>query len=301
MNRLALFFSLGLWTTACGEEHATDEATAPQRASVTDRADEQKSATLSLSVATTSKGSTPHVHTGVSDTDEDLLDVYMAFESERLVRVHRATGDSTFDDPIEVRMKHGPSLVFSGDFDGDGFTDFMAYAPDSASIIIYENDASGGYDRVDTLRVTEAVTQGAMWDFDLDGRDSVRFSTESDDIAFEIGQAVDGDYELVEFMTSDGGLDTEDTVLDECGDEPDCAEDPTNSGIQECLRAVDCRRDKCYWAACILYSDSLWDLPRYTGAMTACATVALAERLACIPAPLLKGGSTSTKTLSKGR
>lgn len=301
MNRLALFFSLGLLSTACGEEHAVGGTTATKRASAADRDGAKKTALPSLSTATTSTDSTPHVHTGVSDTNEDYLDVYMAFEAERLVRIHRATGDSTFEDPVEVRMKHGPSLVFSGDFDGDGFTDFMAYAPDSSSIVIYENDASGGYDRVDTIRVTEAVTQGAMWDFDLDGRDSVRFSTDSEDVAFEIGQAVDGEYELVEFMTSDGGLEAEDTVLDECGNEPDCAEDPTNSGIQECLRAVDCRRDKCYWAACILYSDSWWDLPRYTGAITACATVALAERLACIPAPLLKGGSSSTKTISKAR
>lgn len=64
--------------------------------------------------------------------------------------------------------------------------------------------------------------------------------------------------------------------------EPDCDPNPTDPGIQACLEATSCRRDKCSWAACIHYHyEGGWKVTFVTENL-ACASVSLIERVACL-------------------
>ncbi|MBL8963026.1 MAG: hypothetical protein KF787_09735 [Phycisphaeraceae bacterium] len=67
--------------------------------------------------------------------------------------------------------------------------------------------------------------------------------------------------------------------------EPACDPSPSIPGIQACLEAVQCRRDKCAWAACMHreYDDGSYAL--WIAQNLACASVSLAERLQCFVVP----------------
>ncbi len=71
--------------------------------------------------------------------------------------------------------------------------------------------------------------------------------------------------------------------------EPNCNPDPAFTGIQECLRATECRGAKCAWAACIEYEDGgLFRGALYIAQYTACAAVAAVEAMSCIPDTILR-------------
>ena len=76
----------------------------------------------------------------------------------------------------------------------------------------------------------------------------------------------------------------------DCGNEPACNPNSEGEGIQECMRAADCREEKCLWAACILYTDHWWQKPRYIGAVLACAAVHITETTLCLPTSLIPKG-----------
>jgi hypothetical protein len=235
------------------------------------------------------------------DVDNDgLLDVFIAHRYDNKVTVHRMIDQDNFVNGATI-LTNAPRDIASGDVNGDGAVDIAIHSAVGNKVTVYVNDGSGSFSQA--ANVTLPGTAGGIVTADFDGNaaDDVFLTTSNPNVIYRIADSAGG-YAVSTIDATGFGAATNLSPLansaSDCGDEPDCDVN-AGPGIQECMRAVECRRDKCYWAACVLYTEHWWQAPRYAAAMLACASVAIVERTLCLPTQLIpKGSLTTSQTVS---
>lgn len=233
----------------------------------------------------------PGFWNAVVDLDGDgLFDVVVADATLNRVRIYRGLDRDTFGEVPGVAVVN-PRDVAVGDVNGDGLPDLAVYSPGGRTASIFENNGNG-YTLV-AVRQLPVTTQGIIvGDYDEDGQGDVFFGTGNPDLVCIVRDA-DNAFEVMKLSTRAFGAEPLVAATD-CGDEPPCSPHAEYEGIQECLRAADCRAEKCAWAACVLYKQHWWQAPRYAAAMLACATVHITESALCLPTSLIPKGKLSS-------
>lgn len=234
----------------------------------------------------------PGFWNAVVDLDGDgLRDVLVAQATQNKVRIYRGIDQNEFTEIHSVPVVNPRDLAV-GDVNGDGIPDLAVYSPGGRTVSIFVNSGVDDF-ALAAVRNLPADTQGIIvGDYDADGKGDIYFGTSNPDLVWIVRDA-DNNFDVTKLTTRAFGPAPEVAATD-CGNEPDCSPHAEYEGIQECLRAADCRAEKCAWAACVLYKQHWWQAPRYAGAMLACAAVHITESALCLPTSLIPKGKLSS-------
>lgn len=224
----------------------------------------------------------------IADFDNDgLRDLFIAHPRLNKVKVHIATGVNDFREELPVPVVN-PMHVIDCDVNGDGLVDLAVYSPTGRTVSIFTNRGIADFKLARATTIPEHATGIVAGDYDENGLSDIFFTTANPSVMYIILDE-SHDYALKSLLqrASDGGV-TPNVNATNCGDEPPCNPSPEYPGIQECMRAAECRGDKCLWAACVLYGGGgFWKSLRYAGAVAACAAVLTAEMTTCLPSQLI--------------
>lgn len=278
-----------------GDDSAT---TAPERTrSPIDGAGAFPSFQLPSSLAT-AKGVPPALTPADVNLD-GYRDVLVTDRSGNRVRVHLGMGPSSFQEAASV-LVNDPAKVTSADVNGDGYPDLAIYSPTGKRVSIFTGNGTGAFSLAATATSPEAALAIVRLDVDGNGQDDIVLTTANATRVVRVADAAGGyAVSVIDAPVSTLPVDTLESIrgglqalaahATDCGDEPDCEPNSQGEGIQECMRAAECRADKCGWAACVLYSGKWWLIPRYAGAIAACAAVLTIELVACLPTEIIGG------------
>lgn len=250
----------------------------------------------SLGDVSTSPGTGPSgLWSATADVDNDgLLDVAIAHRYYGRVTIHRMVDQDNFVNGATI-LTNAPRDLAAGDVNGDGAADIAIHSPVGNKVSIFVNDGTGSFSQAASLTLPGSALAIVTADFDANGADDTFLTTANSNVIYRIADAASG-YALSTIDATGYGAATDlkpqAYAASDCGDEPDCDVN-AGPGIQECMRAADCRAEKCAWAACVLYTEHWWQYPRYAGAMAACAAVHIVETTLCLPTSLIPKGSVS--------
>lgn len=246
--------------------------------------------------ATSTKASLPGLAT--ADVNQDgFRDVLVTDRAGHRVRVHLGTGPSSFQEGAAL-LVNDPVRLTDADVNGDGLPDAAVYSPTGRRVSIFAGNGAGGFTPVAAATSPEAGLAIVAIDLDGNGQQEIFLTTANANRVVRVADAaggyavttIDAPVSTLPPDTALGlrdGLDARAAYANDCGDEPDCEPNSQGEGIQECMRAAECRADKCGWAACVLYGGSWWLAPRYAGALAACAAVLAIELVACLPTEII--------------
>ncbi len=224
----------------------------------------------------------------VGDINGDgLYDVVRAITSSGIIEVWKGEPDDTLTLQNTYSLQ-GASAVTLGDLDADGKLDLVAGSKSQSSIFygLGNNDfmflfASPIFVGIGPGVVTVADTCVDLLPEILLSNDQLT----TNKMILDVLSAPS-----VLTVTSETPITCPEQLPPPCGAEPACNPAPAFPGIQECLRAADCRRQKCHWAACVNCHDgngcSAWERIVWVGANLACAYANQLEVAGCVGAAL---------------
>jgi VCBS repeat protein len=226
------------------------------------------------------------------DIDGDgLFDVVASSRVDNVIKIWRATDDNHFALATSLPVPEAAAIVLA-DFDGDGFVDlaFGSHANNSVTIAY----GSGDFVFAPDDDIVVNISPGILVSFDrcegLLPEILVSNDSQSTFVIIEsptwhpVVNLVTPTFELPDCPGRGAG----DQPCDDYT-EPECEPDSDGDGIQECMRAANCRAEKCHWAACIEYEDGGWLLTRrlrWAAQNAACGAVHGMELSGCLAAVL---------------
>jgi len=197
--------------------------------------------------------------------------------SENVIDVYFGVDENNFTEPTSysANRPRGTAVFYADMF--DEYIDLAVANYGSRSITILLNDGTGTFQINQEIQLnyrpvyityypTKLWPNLVIWDLFKNPRTMLLNN-------------FDGTFYPIPF---NGEFDTGKGAL-ACGPEPNCNPNVAGEGIQECMRAANCRFAKCAWACCVLYNDGQWGWLRYHAGGMACAAVHMLELAACIP------------------
>lgn len=236
----------------------------------------------------------------IADLNGDgLRDIFIAHPRLHRVKVHIATGDNTFREELPVPVVN-PRDVIDCDLNGDGLVDLAVYSPTGRTVSLFTNRGVADFTLAKVRVLPGDATGIVAGDYDENGRSDIFFTTANPVLMYIVLDEASGyGIKSLTQRAFENGVEPQVNAAN-CGDEPPCNPSPEYPGIQECMRAAECRGDKCLWAACVLYGGGgFWKSLRYAGAVAACAAVLAAEITTCLPSQLIPKIGVSSATLPK--
>ncbi len=225
-----------------------------------------------------------HPDIAISYIDGNTVDIYCGYGNDQLMLWYSIPVDN-------------PTHIVSGDFDNDGWADDLAIARSEVRDFIIFIETEGEYFIDTIIKVEFSPHSIAFEDFCGDNYPEwiVSGKSPADNMLYVRDMLHSYQSDLIQDWPEYYDPCNENSGGGPCNDytEPECNPSPEFDGIWECMRAVTCRRQKCEWAACIEREDSnLWGVfkwSKYALQVEACASLALAERVLCLPAQLIPG------------
>jgi len=224
----------------------------------------------------------------VADIDQDgQYDVVRSITNLGVVEIWRGQADETF--VLEhVYQLDGAGGVALGDLDSDGSLEIIVASKTSDALYLGIPSGPFSWNFGDPIFV--GIDCGVISTLDICDDQASEIVIGNDQLTTQKIILEPLTAPVVYTVTSETRIECGESADIPCGDEPDCDPAPQFPGIWECLRAADCRRQKCHWAACINCHDGngchWWERPLMISQHLACALVYNLEVAGCLGAVL---------------
>jgi hypothetical protein len=215
---------------------------------------------------------------------DGLWDAVLTRKTAGTLSVYFGVSANSFTAAVTYAVQ-APTCLVIADLNGDGKPDVAVGSAKSTGpeVVLFLNDGTGGLIEWAHVSVPIVPSLIVARDFCGDGFPEMYITEGEKKTYVEVADAMSGLGTRVIETTSAAPTCTRVVTAQPCNNltEPDCEPSVQTEGVQECMRAAECRADKCHWAACVNW-EAGGNFFKWVGQNLACGAVADLEIAGCL-------------------